>query len=101
MLRILHASSRVKPWEANVWAAPGLFFACAFAYCEDAEACLYASAKARPRTRDPVMTTCVIIRCACNLKGQSKRPSQGMKQWTKQTHWSVRNVEDGTYHDRV
>ena len=30
----------------------------------DAEACLYASAKARPKTRAPVKTTCVMMRWA-------------------------------------
>jgi hypothetical protein len=62
--RILQASSSVRPWEANVLAAPGLFFAWALAYCEDAEACFHASVTARPRTRPPVITTWVIIRCA-------------------------------------
>ena len=33
----------------------------------DAEACLYASANARPKTRAPVKTTCVIMRWACNV----------------------------------
>jgi hypothetical protein len=33
----------------------------------DAEACLYASANARPKTRAPVKTTCVIMRWACGV----------------------------------
>jgi hypothetical protein len=33
----------------------------------DAEACLYASANARPKTRAPVKTTCVIMRWACDV----------------------------------
>lgn len=62
-LRILQASSNVSPEEAKEAAPPGLFFALAAYFC-DADACLYASANARPTTRAPVKTTCVIIRCA-------------------------------------
>src|SRR5271156_4826503 len=62
--RILHASSSVKPEEEMLCIAVGLSFAAAAAYLEDADACLYASAKARPRTRVPVRTTCASIRCA-------------------------------------
>ena len=39
--RILHASSRVRPFEVKDPEPPGLpALACAFAYCEDADACL-------------------------------------------------------------
>src|ERR1700728_157061 len=62
--RILHASSSVRPEEEMLCIAVGLSFAAAAAYLEDADACLYASAKARPRTRVPVRTTCASIRCA-------------------------------------
>lgn len=48
-----------------MFAAPGLFFACALAYWEEAEACFHASVAARPRTLEAVITTWVIIRCAC------------------------------------
>src|SRR5436305_9349498 len=62
--RILHASSSVRPEEETLCIAVGLSFAAAAAYLEDADACLYASIKARPRTRVPVRTTCASIRCA-------------------------------------
>jgi hypothetical protein len=66
-LRILHASSSVRPEEETLCIALGLSLPAAAAYFEDAEACLYASAKARPRTRDPVRTTWASIRCACGV----------------------------------
>jgi hypothetical protein len=37
----------------------------------DAEACLYASANARPKTRAPVKTTCVIMRWAWRVVSMS------------------------------
>jgi len=49
--------------DERVLAAVGLPCICA-AYFWEAEACLYASAKARPNTRAPVKTIVEMMRCA-------------------------------------
>lgn len=63
-LRILQASSRVRPDENALPEEPFPLAPC----LDAAEACLYASAKARPNTRAPVKTTWPIIRWACNRR---------------------------------
>lgn len=63
-LRILHASSSVRPEEMKLWEEVEVLPAADWEYLEEAEACRYASAKARPKTRAPTTTAWVIIRCA-------------------------------------
>ena len=67
--KILQASSKVRPDEE---APSDASLPPCFAYCCDADACLHASVKARPTTRVPTRTICVMMRCAlrtlCQLK---------------------------------